>query len=52
MDGLTLLAEAGAAGLTILADGDRLVIRGPKSADADGPAAARPQGGGSGGAGC
>jgi hypothetical protein len=34
MDGLTLLLEAEMAGLTILADGDRLVIRGPKSADA------------------
>ena len=33
MDGLTLLSEAGAAGLTILAAGDRLIIRGPKSAD-------------------
>ena len=34
MDGLTLLQEALAAGLMVLADGDRLVIRGPKSADA------------------
>jgi hypothetical protein len=34
MDGLTLLAEAEAAGLVVCADGDRLVIRGPKSADA------------------
>ena len=34
MDGLTLLSEAGAAGLTVLAAGDRLVIRGAKSADA------------------
>ncbi len=34
MDGLILLQEASAAGLTVLADGDRLVIRGPRSADA------------------
>ena len=34
MDGLTLLSEGRAAGLTVIADGDRLVIRGPKSADA------------------
>ena len=34
MDGLTLLQEASAAGLTVLADGDRLAIRGPRSADA------------------
>jgi ribosomal protein L37AE/L43A len=34
MDGLTLLSEGKAAGLTILADGDRLIISGPKSADA------------------
>jgi len=34
MDGLTLLSEATAAGLTIRVDGDRLVIRGPKTADA------------------
>ncbi len=34
MDGLTLLQEASAAGLMVLADGDRLVIRGPRSADA------------------
>ena len=34
MDGLILLIEARAAGLIVLADGDRLVIRGPKSADA------------------
>jgi hypothetical protein len=33
VDGLNLLLEAGAAGLTVMADGDRLVIRGPKSAD-------------------
>lgn len=30
MDGLTLLAEAETAGLTVAVDGDRLVIRGPK----------------------
>lgn len=34
MDRLTLLARATAAGLTVTADGDRLVIRGPKGADA------------------
>jgi len=34
MDGLTLLTEAWAAGLSVHADGARLVIRGPKSADA------------------
>jgi hypothetical protein len=34
MDGLTLLSEGRAAGLTVTVDGDRLVIRGPKSADA------------------
>jgi hypothetical protein len=34
MDGLSLLVEARAAGLIVLADGGRLVIRGPKSADA------------------
>jgi hypothetical protein len=33
MDGLTLLSEGRAAGLTILADGGRLVIRGPRSAE-------------------
>jgi membrane-associated PAP2 superfamily phosphatase len=34
MDGVTLLSEGRAAGLTIMADGGRLVIRGPRSADA------------------
>jgi hypothetical protein len=34
MDGMTLLSEGWAAGLTVTTDGDRLVIRGPKSADA------------------
>jgi hypothetical protein len=34
MDGLTLLSEGRAAGLIVLADGGRLVIRGPRSADA------------------
>lgn len=34
MVGLKWLAEARAAGLTVHADGDRLVIRGPGSADA------------------
>ena len=34
MDGLTLLAEGKAAGLSVLAQGDRLVIGGPKSANA------------------
>ena len=33
MDGLTLLQDAAAAGLTVLADGDRLVVRGPRSAE-------------------
>ena len=34
MDSLKLLDEAYAAGLEIRADGDRLVVRGPQSADA------------------
>ena len=34
MDGLTLLSEGRAAGLTVIADGNRLVIRGPRSGDA------------------
>ena len=34
MDGLTLLKEARAEGLRVSADGDRLVIRGPRRADA------------------
>ena len=34
MDGLALLQAADAAGLTVNVDGDRLVIRGPRSADA------------------
>jgi hypothetical protein len=33
MDGVTLLVEAESAGLTVHLDGDRLVIRGPRSAD-------------------
>jgi hypothetical protein len=33
MDGLTLLDEARAAGLTVVADGDLLRIRGPRSAE-------------------
>ena len=33
MDGLTLLAEARAAGLTVRADGERLRIRGPRRAE-------------------
>jgi hypothetical protein len=33
MDGLTLLEEARAAGLSVLADGDRLCIRGPRRAE-------------------
>jgi hypothetical protein len=32
MDGMTLLEEARAAGLTVLAEGGRLVVRGPKRA--------------------
>jgi hypothetical protein len=32
MDGLMLIEEARAAGLDVAADGDRLVIRGPKAA--------------------
>jgi len=34
MDGLALLDEARAVGLTVTADGDRLVIRGPRTAAA------------------
>ena len=34
MDGVALIAEAHAAGLTIRLDGDRLVVRGPRSAEA------------------
>ena len=34
MDGLTLLREAYAAGLSVQADGDRLRIRGPREAEA------------------
>ncbi len=34
MDGLTLLRTAAAAGLSVRLDGERLVIRGPRSADA------------------
>ncbi|MBI4507217.1 MAG: hypothetical protein HY691_16930 [Chloroflexi bacterium] len=33
MDGVTLLVQARAAGLDVHADGDRLVVRGPKSAE-------------------
>jgi hypothetical protein len=33
MDGVTALAEARAAGLEVRADGDRLVVRGPRSAE-------------------
>lgn len=33
MDGVTLLMEAEAAGLTVLADGDRLRVRGPRCAE-------------------
>lgn len=33
MDGLTLLAEAQAAGLTVKIEGSRLLIRGPKRAE-------------------
>jgi hypothetical protein len=33
MDGLMLLEEAKAVGLTVLADGQRLVIRGPRSSE-------------------
>src|ERR1035437_3225440 len=33
MDSLALLTDARAAGLTISAEGDRLIIRGPKSAE-------------------
>jgi hypothetical protein len=38
MDGLALLVEAHAAGLTVMSDGDRLVIAGPRAA---GPVAVR-----------
>jgi hypothetical protein len=34
MDGMILLQVAAAAGLTVRLDGNRLVIRGPRSADA------------------
>ncbi len=34
MGGLTLLDEARTAGLTVAVDGDKLVIRGPRSEDA------------------
>lgn len=34
MDGLTLLEEARAAGLSVTADGERLRIRGPRRAEA------------------
>jgi len=34
MDGIALIREAEAAGLSLRMDGERLVIRGPKSADA------------------
>lgn len=34
MDGLSLLTDAATAGLTVRVDGDRLVIRGPRAADA------------------
>ncbi len=34
MDGLSLLADAAAAGLVVTAAGDKLLIRGPRSADA------------------
>jgi hypothetical protein len=33
MDVVTLLADAGLAGLTVAADGDRLIVRGPKSGE-------------------
>jgi hypothetical protein len=34
MDSMTLLAEARTAGIQVLADGDRLVVRGPRAAEA------------------
>lgn len=34
MDGLTLIREARSAGLKLTADGDKLVIRGPRQAEA------------------
>lgn len=34
MDGMTLIAEAQAAGLVVLADGEKLIVRGPESAGA------------------
>jgi hypothetical protein len=34
MDGMTLLEEARAAGLTVRVDGARLVVRGPRAAEA------------------
>ena len=33
MDGMTLLREARSAGLSVWAEGDRLVIRGPRRAE-------------------
>jgi hypothetical protein len=33
MDGITLLLEAQAAGLSVRVDGDKLIIRGPRSAE-------------------
>lgn len=33
MDGMTLLQEARTAGLSVIAEGDRLAIRGPRRAD-------------------
>jgi len=33
MDGIALIAEAHAAGLSVYPDGDRLVVRGPKTSE-------------------
>jgi hypothetical protein len=33
LDGVTLLRQAGAAGLAVTAEGDKRVIRGPKRAE-------------------
>lgn len=34
MDAIALLEQAHASGLTVRADGERLVVRGPRSAEA------------------
>lgn len=34
MDGVTLLAQARAAGLAVRTDGEHLIVRGPRTAEA------------------